>query len=154
MSHTRASKAQKSGRFNAEILPFHTFRIEPESASPVSVIITDDDGIRHDATLENFSAAKSAFPQWGDGKSTGPNSSQVTDGAAAVVLMRRSRAEQLGLDILGKHVATAVTGDLHRNSRNHDITDRSMQAWRLDIWVLLLLLPFRQYLRNHSNATY
>jgi len=43
--------------------------------------------------MENFSNAKSAFPQWGEGKSTGPNSSQLTDGGAAVVLMRRSIAD-------------------------------------------------------------
>jgi acetyl-CoA acyltransferase 1 len=74
------------------------------------VTVTEDDGIRHNAAIENFSKAKSAFPQWGEGKSTGPNSSQVTDGGAAVVLMKRARAEELGLEILGKHVATSVIG--------------------------------------------
>jgi len=79
-------------------------------APPQPVVITEDDGIRHNASLENFAKAKSAFPQWGEGKSTGPNSSQVTDGAAAAVLMRRSKAEELGVEIIGKHVATAVVG--------------------------------------------
>jgi acetyl-CoA acyltransferase 1 len=78
--------------------------------------------------MENFAKAKSAFPQWGEGKSTGPNSSQVTDGGAAVVLMKRSKAQvclrvslswmkgltlwqELGLEILGKHVTTSVIGE-------------------------------------------
>lgn len=75
-------------------MPFHTRFIDPANPDipPQSVTITEDDGIRHNASLENFSKAKSAFPQWGEGKSTGPNSSHVTDGAAAIVLMRRSKA--------------------------------------------------------------
>lgn len=93
-SHQRASAAQRSGRFTAEIMPFKTRLIDPAlpDSPPKSVVITEDDGIRHNASLENFAKAKSAFPQWGEGKSTGPNSSQVTDGAAATVLMRRSKA--------------------------------------------------------------
>lgn len=94
MSHQRASAAQKSGRFTAEIMPFYARLVDPAKPdSPSqSVVITEDDGIRHNASLESFAKAKSAFPQWGEGKSTGPNSSQVTDGAAATVLMRRSKA--------------------------------------------------------------
>lgn len=94
MSHLRASAAQKSGRFDSEIIPITTRLIDAANpdAPPKSVVITEDDGIRHNATLENFAKAKSAFPMWGEGKSTGPNSSQVTDGAAATVLMRRSKA--------------------------------------------------------------
>jgi len=113
MSHLRASAAQKSGRFLDEIIPFNTFRIDPEVANgePQPVTVTEDDGIRHNATLESFAKAKPAFPQWGEGKSTGPNSSQVTDGAAALVLMRRSKAEELGREIIGKHVATTVVGE-------------------------------------------
>jgi len=111
MSHNRASAAQKAGYFKSEIFPFHTFRAESETSPLIPVTITEDDGIRHEATLESFAKAKSAFPQWGEGKSTGPNSSQVSDGAAAVMLMRRSKAEQLGRNILGKHVATVVTGE-------------------------------------------
>ncbi|ELU40002.1 hypothetical protein AG1IA_05969 [Rhizoctonia solani AG-1 IA] len=55
-------------------------------------------------------AARSAFPDWGQARSTGANSSQVTDGAAVALLMRRSTAEKLGLadKIIAKHVATSV----------------------------------------------
>ena len=98
LSHQRASAAQKSGRFTSEILPFTTCLVTPSSdpcGEPViqSVTVTEDDGIRHNASMESFSKAKSAFPQWGEGKSTGPNSSQVTDGGAGIVLMKRSKAE-------------------------------------------------------------
>jgi acetyl-CoA acyltransferase 1 len=116
MSHLRASAAQKAGIFESEIVPFHALRAVSESSPLVPITITEDDGIRHDATLDSFAKAKPAFPQWGEGKSTGPNSSQVTDGAAAVVLMRRSTAEELGVEVLGKHIATAVTGKRNSDS--------------------------------------
>jgi acetyl-CoA acetyltransferase len=61
-------------------------------------------------TLEQMAAARSAFKGSGDERSTGPNSSQVTDGAAMVLLMRRRRAEELGLEVLAKHVGTSVVG--------------------------------------------
>ena len=105
LSHQRASAAQKSGRLASEIIPFHTRLVVPPTdasgeQTTQSVIITEDDGIRHNAIMENFAKAKSAFPQWGEGKSTGPNSSQVTDGGAGIVLMKRSKAQVCGLDWL------------------------------------------------------
>jgi acetyl-CoA acyltransferase 1 len=74
------------------------------------VIITEDDGIRHGTTAEVLGKIKSAFPQWGAGRTTAGNASQITDGAAAVLLMTRRKAEHLGLEILGKHVTTSVAG--------------------------------------------
>ena len=74
------------------------------------VTITEDDGIRHGTTAESLGKIKGAFPQWGKSCTTGGNASQITDGAAAVLLMRRDRAEQLGLPILAKHIATATEG--------------------------------------------
>jgi len=53
---------------------------------------------------------RSAFPQWGNGTTTGGNASQVTDGAAAVVLMRRNKAQELGVKVIAKYVTTAVAG--------------------------------------------
>lgn len=97
MSHQQALATQRSGHFTAEIVPFHTCLInstKPDSP-PQLVVITEDDSIQHNASLESFAKAKNAFPQWGKGKSTGPNSSQVTDRAAATVLMRRSKAVTL-----------------------------------------------------------
>ncbi|CEL54679.1 hypothetical protein RSOLAG1IB_07213 [Rhizoctonia solani AG-1 IB] len=111
LSHNRASEAQKSGRFAEEIVPFKTI-LKGEDGSVKEVVIDKDDGIRHGSTIEGMAKARSAFPDWGQARSTGANSSQVTDGAAAALLMRRSTAEKLGLadKIIAKHVATSVVG--------------------------------------------
>ncbi|KAG8795944.1 hypothetical protein FRC12_007757 [Ceratobasidium sp. 428] len=111
LSHNRASEAQKSGRFADEIVPFKTV-LKSEDGSVKEVVLDKDDGIRHGSTMEGMAKARSAFPDWGKARSTGANSSQVTDGAAAALLMRRSTAEKLGLgdQIVAKHVATSVVG--------------------------------------------
>ncbi|KAG8710538.1 hypothetical protein FRC09_000084 [Ceratobasidium sp. 395] len=111
LSHHRASEAQKSGRFADEIIPFKTI-LKAEDGSAKEVVLDKDDGIRHGSTMEGMAKARSAFPDWGKARSTGANSSQVTDGAAAALLMRRSTAEKLGLGdkIIAKHVATSVVG--------------------------------------------
>lgn len=72
------------------------------------VTVTQDDGIRKETTLEGLAKLKPAFRK--NGSTTAGNSSQVTDGAAAVVLARRSIAQKLGLPILGKFVHYAVKG--------------------------------------------
>jgi acetyl-CoA acyltransferase 1 len=102
-SHTRASHASKSGLFKDEILPVETHRLD-EAGKRVKVTVSHDDGIRHGTTLADLRKARSAFPQWGD------LSSQMTDGAAACLLMRRSKAEELGLPILARHIGTTVVG--------------------------------------------
>jgi acetyl-CoA acyltransferase 1 len=65
---------------------------------------------RAGTTAQALGKIRSAFPQWGNGATTGGNASQVTDGTAAVVLMRRSKAIELGVKILAKYVTTAVAG--------------------------------------------
>lgn len=110
VSHTRASEAQKSGRFQSEIMPIETLVIDEATGQSNPVVADHDDGLRHGTTLEGLAKARPAFPDWGNAVSTGGNSSQLTDGAAAVVLMRRSKAEQFGLPILAKHVGTTVVG--------------------------------------------
>ncbi|KAF9306898.1 3-ketoacyl-CoA thiolase, peroxisomal, partial [Linnemannia elongata] len=65
-----------------------------------------DDGIRAGTTVESLSKLRPAF----DGATTAGNASQVSDGAAAVLLMKRKTAEKLGLPIVGKFVASAVVG--------------------------------------------
>ena len=67
------------------------------------------DEVRYGTTYEGIAKLKPAFPQYGDRSHAG-NSSQVTDGAAAVVLMKRSKAEQLGLPVVAKYVSTALEG--------------------------------------------
>ncbi|WOO79841.1 3-ketoacyl-CoA thiolase A, peroxisomal [Vanrija pseudolonga] len=113
LSHHRASAAQKAGKFDAEIIPVSTtVPSDPEdpASAPKSVTVTQDDGMRHGLTAEKMASAKPAFKGMGDERSTGPNSSQVTDGAAMVVMMRRKKAEELGLPVLATHIATSVVG--------------------------------------------
>lgn len=74
----------------------------------VDVTVSNDDGIRKETTLEGLNKLKAAFKQ--DGSTTAGNSSQVTDGAAAVLLVRRSHAQKLGLPILGRWIDYAVAG--------------------------------------------
>jgi acetyl-CoA acetyltransferase family protein len=84
-SHQLAAKATEEGRFEREIVPF---------AVNGDTYATDQ-GIRPDTSLEKLSQLKPAFKE--DGKVTAGNSSQVSDGAAAVLLMAREKAEALGL---------------------------------------------------------
>jgi len=111
LSHTRASKAQKEGIFNEEIIPVEVSKRDPKTGEVVGkVLVTTDDVIRHGTTLPALLKIRSAFPQWSPSQTTGGNASQNSDGGAAVLLMRRSKAEELGLKILGKHVSTATVG--------------------------------------------
>jgi acetyl-CoA acyltransferase 1 len=111
-SHHKASAAQKAGRFDSEIVPVTTksYSAENPDAAPEEITVSQDDGIRHNISVEKMASLKPAFAA--DGASTAGNSSQVSDGAAAALLMRRSTAEELGLSgsIKGRWVATAVAG--------------------------------------------
>jgi acetyl-CoA acyltransferase len=84
-SHQLAAKATEEGRFEREIVPF----------SVNGDTYATDQGIRPDTSLEKLAQLKPAFKE--DGKVTAGNSSQVSDGAAAVLLMAREKAEALGL---------------------------------------------------------
>ncbi|KAJ7169722.1 Thiolase, N-terminal domain-containing protein [Mycena filopes] len=110
LSFQRAEAAEKAGYFAKEIIPFTVFSKNPATGERARVVIAKDDGIRYGTTAEGLSKIRSAFPQWGQGATTGGNASQITDGAAAVLLMTRRKAESLGLTILAKHVSTAVAG--------------------------------------------
>ncbi|KAJ3556443.1 hypothetical protein NM688_g2031 [Phlebia brevispora] len=110
LSFQRAEAAQKAGRFEEETVPFTAFVKDPATGQRTTKVITKDDGIRYGTTKESLLKIRAAFPQWNPSRTTGGNASQITDGAAAVLLMRRSKAEELGLKVIGKHVVTAVTG--------------------------------------------
>ncbi|GJE85791.1 3-ketoacyl-CoA thiolase [Phanerochaete sordida] len=110
LSYQRAEKAQKEGRFETEIVPFSAPIVDPKTGERSTHVVTKDDGIRYGTTKQSLLKIRPAFPQWSPAQTTGGNASQITDGAAAVLLMKRSKAEQLGLKILGKHVTTAVAG--------------------------------------------
>jgi acetyl-CoA acyltransferase 1 len=115
MSHQRAAKAQAEGLFDKEIVPVHTSYQEVNRAgekvgTKQEIVVTKDDGIRTNASLEGMAKLKPAFKD--NGTSTAGNSSQISDGAAATLLMRRSTANELGLtsSIIGKWVGTQVAG--------------------------------------------
>lgn len=115
MSHTRAAKAQADGLFDAEIVPVETRWQETTKdgekvGEETRITVTKDDGIRTNASVEGMQKLKPAFEA--DGTSTAGNSSQISDGAAATLMMRRSVAAELGLtkSIIGKWAGTQVAG--------------------------------------------
>ncbi|MFB7268996.1 acetyl-CoA C-acetyltransferase [Streptomyces sp. NPDC056244] len=91
LSHQRAATAQKNGIFEAEIAPVE---IPQRKGDPV--LFTQDEGIRPETTVESLARLRPAFDK--DGTITAGTSSQISDGAAAVVVMSKARAEELGLE--------------------------------------------------------
>ena len=107
-SFRRAEAAQKAGWFDDEIVPITT-KVKGPDGAVKTVTLSRDEGIRPGTTAAALGKIRAAFPQWGP-VTTGGNASQVTDGAAAVVLMKRSKALQLGLPVVGKYVGSTVAG--------------------------------------------
>lgn len=112
-SFQRAERAEKAEYFAKEIVPFTVYQKNASTGVREKVVVDRDDGIRYGTTKESLSKIRGAFPQWGKATTTGGNASQITDGAAAVLLMTRRKAEELGLSILGRYVSTAVCGKYH-----------------------------------------
>ena len=102
-SHQRAVAAQQAGRFAAEILPV---AIPQKKGEAITAAL--DEQPRPDTSLEKLAALKPAFRK--DGSVTAGNSSGINDGAAALVLMASSRAQELGLRPRARIVASAVAG--------------------------------------------
>jgi acetyl-CoA acyltransferase 1 len=94
-SYHRAERAQQQGWFDDEIVPIRVTRDGKEQ------IIAKDDCLRSGVKLESLSKLKPSFPDYGDTTHAG-NASQITDGAAAVLLMKRSKALELGQPVLAK----------------------------------------------------
>ncbi|XP_061626143.1 3-ketoacyl-CoA thiolase, peroxisomal [Phyllopteryx taeniolatus] len=107
MSHQKASRAQASGAFHDEMVAVVTKMVD-EDGGERRVTVTKDDGIRAGTTLAGLAKLRPAFKP--DGTTTAGNSSQVSDGAAAVLLGRRSAVEALGMPVLGVLRASAVVG--------------------------------------------
>ena len=91
-SHQRAAAARKNGVFDDEIVPVE---IPQRQGDPSS--FADDEGIRADTTAESLGKLRPAFSK--DGTITAGSASQISDGAAAVVVMSKAKAEELGLDV-------------------------------------------------------
>lgn len=109
-SYQKAERAQKAGWFNDEIVLVKTQIKDPKTGEIKDIVVDRDDGIRYDTTAEGLGRIRSAFPQWQPSATTGGNASQITDGAAALVLMKRSKAQQLGQPIVGKFCGATVAG--------------------------------------------
>ncbi|CAO3624482.1 unnamed protein product [Cunninghamella blakesleeana] len=106
-SHRKAVEAQKNGWFKDEIVPAKAIVLDKDE-NETEVLADRDDGVRPGTTAEKLGKLKPAFDE--DGTTTAGSSSQVSDGAAAVLLMKRKTAQKLGLPILGKFVTSAVVG--------------------------------------------
>ncbi len=113
-SHQRAAAARAAGKFKREILPIQL----------VNELMEDDEGIRPDTTPETLAGLKLAFRE--DGVITAGSSSQISDGAAAVLIMSRGKAEELGLrpraaivahDIVGSDPTLMLTGPIEGTRR-------------------------------------
>ncbi len=113
-SHRKAVAAQAAGRFDAELVPVTVTTAVPgkKAGKPVvtETVFAADEGPRTDTSAEALAKLKPAFHA--QGTVTAGNSSQTSDGAAAVVLMEAARARELGIKPLGRLLAYAVTGCL------------------------------------------
>jgi acetyl-CoA C-acetyltransferase len=103
-SHQRAHEAWTSGRFAEEVVPFE---IPQRKGDPV--VVSTDEGIRTDTTVESLAKLKPVFQK--DGTITAGNASQISDGGAAVVVVKRDLADELGLTPLAEIVAHGMTAE-------------------------------------------
>jgi acetyl-CoA C-acetyltransferase len=94
-SHQRAAAAQKNGHFAEEIVPVE---IPQRKGDPI--VVTDDEQIRPETTPESLAKLRPAFSK--DGTITAATSSPISDGACAVVVMSKAKAEELGLEWLAE----------------------------------------------------
>jgi acetyl-CoA acyltransferase len=101
-THQRAARATQEGRFDREIIPV-TVDLDGKKEE-----FRADEGIRPDSTLETLAKLKPAFKP--DGVVTAGNSSQITDGAAAMLIMSEQKANELGLTPRARFQAFALAG--------------------------------------------
>ncbi|MGV9766278.1 acetyl-CoA C-acetyltransferase [Micromonospora tulbaghiae] len=132
-SHQRAAAAQKNGHFGDEITPVV---IPQRKGDPL--VISEDEGIRPDTTAESLGKLRPAFAK--DGTITAGSSSPISDGAAAVVVMSKAKAKELGLTWLaeiGAHGNVAgPDNSLHSqpsNAINHALKKGGLSIEDLDL---------------------
>lgn len=103
-SHMKAAKAIQEGRFKSQIVP-----LEVTLDDGTKEIMDTDEGVRPNTSMEKLASLPPAFKP--DGKITAGNSSQISDGAGAVLIMSREKADKLGLKPRARFVAMDVVGD-------------------------------------------
>jgi len=101
-SHQRAARATEEGRFEGQIVPV------PVTVDGADELMTVDEGIRWETSLEKLASLKPAFKT--DGVITAGNSSQISDGAAAVLIMSEQKAQDLGMRPRARFVSFALAG--------------------------------------------
>jgi acetyl-CoA acyltransferase len=104
-SHLRAARATAEGRFEREIIPID---IRADEGHPTGELMVADEGIRPDSSVETLAKLKPAFIE--NGKVTAGNSSQITDGASAVLIMSAERAAALGYRARARFHSFALAG--------------------------------------------
>lgn len=107
-SYQRAEAAQKAGKLDEEIVPMKVKWVDPKTDEEKEIVVDKDDGVRPGMTVEGLAKIRPAFKK--DGSIHAGNSSQISDGAAAVLFMKRSTAERLGQTIVGKFVGSSIVG--------------------------------------------
>jgi acetyl-CoA acyltransferase len=105
-SHMKAIAAQDAGKFKDEIVPLKVETVTPDGSQ--TIVFDVDEGPRRGTTLEAMTNLEPVFKE--DGTVTAGNSSQMSDGAAAVMVMEREKAESLGLKPLVRFLGFAVAG--------------------------------------------
>jgi acetyl-CoA C-acetyltransferase len=96
-SHERAARAIKDGLFDAEIVP-----VEVPQRRGDPVVVTTDEGVRAETTTDSLAALRPAFDKAGN--ITAGNASQISDGGAAVIVLSKAKADELGISPLGEVV--------------------------------------------------
>jgi len=104
-SHRRAAHATAEGRFDREIIPVY---VRDDDGLTTDELMTSDEGIRPNSNVEALANLKPAFKE--DGKVTAGNSSQITDGASAVLIMSEEKARELGYTPRAKFHSFALAG--------------------------------------------
>jgi len=109
-SQQLAERARDEGRFDNEIVPVRERRLDRETGKIIETdeLVTADEGIRPGTTVETLAKLKPAFKP--DGKVTAANSSQITDGASALLIMSEEKADQLGLRPRARFHTFALAG--------------------------------------------
>jgi acetyl-CoA acyltransferase len=109
-SQRRAAQATTEGRFENEIVPVRSLHRDKETGAVTESdeMVTADEGIREGTTVESLANLKPAFKP--DGKVTAGNSSQITDGASAALIMSEDKARELGLTPRARFHTFALAG--------------------------------------------
>ncbi len=109
-SHMKAAQATQAGYFKQEIVPMNMLEVEIKDGQRIEkeIVFDTDEHLRPDTTLEALASLKPSFKQ--GGSVTPGNSSPLSDGAAAVLIMEAGKAAQLGLKPLARFVGFSVAG--------------------------------------------